>query len=227
MCIFAPWVLLLLLLLTSRYSHLHTLCSICTLWYFYLSTCGEYFSFASLFTVTHTHTHRNCLVSVFLTNDRSGLQHRGSAPPHRWRHRGGKQRNPTEPESVRVLHGPPRFSSVRVPKLWTRAGSEQTRSKRGQTGSTTTPTRGHQLTFFLKKTGTQEGSRTRFDSALFASAPETQRKKKKPNKFPGDYLNCGSCLFRVRVRTDSRIGLRVKKKLDNSWVTTRCATGGR
>ena len=31
--------------------------------------------------------------------------------------------------------------------------------------------------FFFKKTGTQEGSRTRFDSALFASAPETQRKK--------------------------------------------------
>lgn len=72
------------------------------------------------------------------------------APPTAgWRHRGRKQRNQTEQESVRVLLSPPRSSTVPLQSGskvvdTSRVRANQVRS--GQTGSTTTPTRRLQLT---------------------------------------------------------------------------------
>lgn len=114
--------------LTSQYSYLHTLCSICTLWYFYFSTCSEYFSFTWLFTVTHTSK-----LSRVGFSDEWSLRIATSwlRPPLDDDTAGGNnvtKQNRSQSESSSVLHGPLQSLFSPGPKLWTRAGSEQTRS---------------------------------------------------------------------------------------------------
>lgn len=107
-------------------------------------------------------------------------------------------------------------------KFWRRAGSEQTRVLTGSsTASRGTGLNTNTNSEPKKKLKDRKARRTRFDSALFASSSGYRRKK---NKQTWSCFQSIVSILVIGAEFERLIRCKLKKKPDNSWLTTGCAT---